>query len=552
MDLPGVLFSSLNPLSVNLIAFFWSYGNEVGTMSEEITFRQLGVGAQETRDEGRDHVVFQEPNFDGEQQQERPRPKHALNGATEVAPKTTASHGLRANGGIEDANAPDDHSDNSAGGGDEKLDSQAKDNALGHTPSLALAPTQSIKEGEAHRVVKKKTYLHQSSKMYSERIRTHTFLAKCLAVAQNIWTMVSTFPYWDMAFWSGFAYAVGSAMFIVDGAFAFGPLASPNRYWPEGEDKYAGPILFFLGAVVCYQTGAVMAYLEAINDGCFAGVAMKRFWIEGSDEDKKKLLDAKLHTFFGHIIPHHHHHDSDDPHTNDDVGKKTRADVCGGDGTNVEAMWRTATNRDAEAQPDPVQPTPSRRQAVDHGPGDHEAFNEYMTWRWWPTWHALRTYHVRELGYVACSIQLLGATLYGVTGIVVLPGVLSSLAWWQKIAAFWVPQVVASVCFLIAAIMFTIESQDVWYKPIPWTVRWWIGGWAAIGSVGFLLCACFGLGSHKYTWCEYQSDLSSTWGSASYLFSSLLQWYEAVGAGPVLAFPNNRTPVLMRKAKVTT
>ncbi|KAK7185241.1 hypothetical protein PSPO01_08758 [Paraphaeosphaeria sporulosa] len=466
-------------------------------------------------DVGHDHIVFQVPDFDGEHHQEHPHPKHALSEGADVPPESTANNVRIANRVDGDTNFLGAHN------GDKRSNSQAKNDMLAHSPSLGLIPTQSIEEGEAHKFVKKRTYLH---KKHSERIRRHTFLAKCLGVVQNIWIMVSTFPYWDMAFWSGFAYAVGSAMFIIDGAFAFGPLASPNKHWPKGEDKYGGPILFFLGAVICYQTGAVMAYLEAINDGCFAGVAMKRFWVEGSEEDKKKLLDAKLHTFFGHIIPHHHHHDTDDAHANDIV----------------------------EAQIHPIQPAPSRRQAVDHGPADQESFNEYMSWRWWPTWHALSTYHVRELGYIACSIQLLGATLYGVTGIVVLPGVLSSLAWWQKIAAFWVPQVVASVCFLTAAIMFTLESQDVWYKPLPWTVRWWIGGWAAIGSVGFLLCACFGLGSEKHTWCEYQSDLSSMWGSAAYLFSSLLQWYEAVSDGPVLAFPNNRTPVLMRKAKVAT
>lgn len=290
-----------------------------------------------------------------------------------------------------------------------------------------------------------------------------------------------------------FMYAVGSAMFIIDGAFAFGPLASPSRHWAEGEDKYAGPVLFFLGAVICYQTGAVMAYFEAINDGCFAGVAMKRFWIDGSDEDKKKLLDAKLHRFFGHIIPHHHHHDDDEEeNANNGMGEKTREEEFGTDTADLNSLWRTVasgqtiTSEEYQTQPDPLQPAPSRRQAVDHGSGDEEGFHEYMTWRWWPTWHALRTYHLREMGYVACSIQLLGATLYGVTGIVVLPGILSNLAWWQKIAAFWVPQVVASVCFLVAAIMFTIESQDVWYKPLPGTVRWWIGAWAAIGSVGFL------------------------------------------------------------------
>ena len=32
---------------------------------------------------------------------------------------------------------------------------------------------------------------------------------------------------------------------------------------------------------------------------------------------------------------------------------------------------------------------------------------------------------------------------------------------------------------------------------------------------------------------EYQSDLASMWGSAGYLISSLLQWYEAINKHPV-------------------
>jgi len=48
----------------------------------------------------------------------------------------------------------------------------------------------------------------------------------------------------------------------------------------------------------------------------------------------------------------------------------------------------------------------------------------------------------------------------------------------------------------------------------------------------------FGILSLNHSWAGYQSDLSSMWGSAAYLISSLLQWYEAVNKGPVLAFPN--------------
>lgn len=191
------------------------------------------------------------------------------------------------------------------------------------------------------------------------------------------------------------------------------------------------------------------------------------------------------------------------------------------------------------------------------GPGE-SSWTEADIWQWCPTWKAFRDYHIKQIGYLACSIQLFGATLYGITGVVALPGVLSSLAPWQELGAYWVPQVIASCCFLTAGVMFTLETQDKWYKPLPNNIGWWIGAWATLGSCGFLwvesefsgpvanehrCSACFGIHSGDYTWSEYQvstttascpfwntwiadvpqSSLSSMWGSFAYLCSALLQ-----------------------------
>lgn len=86
------------------------------------------------------------------------------------------------------------------------------------------------------------------------------------------------------------------------------------------------------------------------------------------------------------------------------------------------------------------------------------------------------------MGWLACTIQLFGVTLYGVTGVVDLPGVLSSLENWQKLGAFWVPQVVAALCFLIASLMFMLETQEKWWRLEPLVLGWWVGLWATIGE----------------------------------------------------------------------
>lgn len=299
-----------------------------------------------------------------------------------------------------------------------------------------------------------------------------------LSFWQNLKIVLTTFPYWNMAFWSGWCYSIGSAMFVVDGAWAWVP-----QQWPDseftGQETYGVPLLFFFGACL-YQVGGVMAYLEAVNDGSFAGAAMKHLF-EGHQEIEKEFLDAKLHTFFGHIVPHHHR-DDDDEVDAEKSGNPNHTDDC---------HWDSLQKKDTtpEAVYAETKKLVQRRGGFDKGtapPKPEGAVPEYLTWRWWPSRHNLKTYHIFELGYLACAIQLLGVTLYGVTSIVILPGIFDTLVWWQKLWAYWLPQVVASCCFLIASVMFTVMAQDRWHTPRMGAVSWWIGMWAIVGSVGFL------------------------------------------------------------------
>ena len=318
---------------------------------------------------------------------------------------------------------------------------------------------------------------HGKAKTHDAEAQAEHDSGEALSFLQNFKIMLTTFPYWNMAFWSGWCYSIGSAMFVVDGAWAWVP-----QQWPDsefsGQEKYGVPLLFFFGACL-YQVGGVMAYLEAVNDGSFAGAAMKHLF-EGHQEIEKEFLDAKLHTFFGHIVPHHHRDDEDDDQKS---GKTNHNDD--------DYHWDSLQNK--ETKPEEVYAEAKKlvqsRGGFDQGAAkkrDEGEVEEYLTWRWWPSWLNLKTYHIFELGYLACAIQLLGVTLYGVTSIVILPGILDKLVWWQELWAYWLPQVVASCCFLIASVMFTIMAQDKWHTPRVGAVSWWIGTWAIIGSVGFL------------------------------------------------------------------
>lgn len=291
--------------------------------------------------------------------------------------------------------------------------------------------------------------------------------ANAQEIGQTIWRMLTTFPYWDMAFWSGWSYTLGSALFVATGVISWGPIAFGEGFETPSAETYGGPLTFFFGALL-YQIGAVTAYLEAVNDGSFHGSAMRRL-LEGHENDSKKLLDDKIHGFLHRLAPHRPHQGNDERAIDDML-------------VDPEAGWNTKELRNlrpGSIYPQGKSPAP-RRGGVDLG-GEEGHSSVYATWRWWPTMHALRHHHIYDIGWLACTIQLFGVTLYGITGVVDLPGVLSSLENWQKLGAFWVPQVVAALCFLIASLMFMLETQEKWWRLEPFVLGWWVGVWATIG-----------------------------------------------------------------------
>lgn len=297
--------------------------------------------------------------------------------------------------------------------------------------------------------------------------------ANAQEIGRTLWRMLTTFPYWDMAFWSGWSYTLGSALFVATGVLSWGPIAYGEEFEAPSAEKYGSSLTFFFGTIL-YQIGAVTAYLEAVNDGSFHGSAMRRL-LEGHEDDSKKLLDEKIHDFLHRMSPHRPHQGNDERAIDDML-------------VDPEAGWNTKELRHlrpGSIYPEGKDPAP-RRGGVDLG-GEEGHSSVYATWRWWPTWHALRTHHAYDIGWLACTIQLFGVTLYGVTGIVDLPGVLSSLENWQKMGAFWVPQVVAALCFLIASLMFMLETQEKWWKLEPFVLGWWVGVWATIGESVFLV-----------------------------------------------------------------
>lgn len=188
-------------------------------------------------------------------------------------------------------------------------------------------------------------------------------------IAANLKRMFTSFPYWDMAFWSGWSYTIGSALFVMDGAFAWTPAAFPENEF-EGEEKYGVLLCFFIGALF-FQIGATMAYFEAVNDGSFHGSAMRRL-MEGHEEDQKKMLDEKIHAFFGNLKPHRGDED-------EEAAEKLAGQV------DPEAGWKTKDRRQRPGSIyPPAQHSGRRRGAMDMGEAEEGQTSTSYTWRWWP------------------------------------------------------------------------------------------------------------------------------------------------------------------------
>ncbi|KAK5188847.1 hypothetical protein LTR47_011666 [Exophiala xenobiotica] len=152
-------------------------------------------------------------------------------------------------------------------------------------------------------------------------------------------------------------------------------------------------------------------------------------------------------------------------------------------------------------------------------------------WRWWPSWHEFRTHYIHETGFVANISLAIGAIVFYVSGILVLPGIYGHLSQGVLWGVYWFSYLVGSVLFLFSGILLLLEPREKWYKPAPHVIGWHAGVWNLIGAVGWILSASFGYCSAS--WCEYQSDLTLLWASTAYKIGSAILWYEALDKYPV-------------------
>ena len=96
-------------------------------------------------------------------------------------------------------------------------------------------------------------------------------------------------------------------------------------------------------------------------------------------------------------------------------------------------------------------------------------------WRWFGSYPSL--------AYVANTVQLFGASVFWVSTLCGLPGILPSSgtaggleqvgqpeALW--IGLYWGLQILGAPCFVVAGACFCIEVQDRWWRPKPFSIGW--------------------------------------------------------------------------------
>lgn len=87
-----------------------------------------------------------------------------------------------------------------------------------------------------------------------------------MAALARVGRMFTTCPYDRLQYWSGVTYSVGSAIFVAESALLFLPLVIHGMEIPPLVEQYAPPLLFFFGALFCFEVGAFADYMDCINN----------------------------------------------------------------------------------------------------------------------------------------------------------------------------------------------------------------------------------------------------------------------------------------------
>ncbi|WWC90228.1 uncharacterized protein L201_005161 [Kwoniella dendrophila CBS 6074] len=286
----------------------------------------------------------------------------------------------------------------------------------------------------------------------------------------------------DITFWLAIAFTFGSMVWVVNGYLVWFPELRPNLYTPAFT-RTASATAFIGGTV--FEIGAYLGVVEVLDRGreINFGTALGKLLNHRRNVHPKKTL--ALNEIKSHLEPNS----------------------------------TTTTNSSTSG----INTSSNIEDNEDHWLSDKKGFV------WWgkPMWH--------DFGYLAAIVQFFAATIFWVSTLTGLPGVIPGFSDGEGSKAiidifFWTPQVIGGLGFIISSLIIMIEVQKKWWLPNLTEIGWWVGFWNLIGSFGFFLSGALGYSSKSGV--VYQSGLSTFWGSWAFLLGSFCQTYEAIWREP--------------------
>ncbi|WVQ94132.1 hypothetical protein IAU59_001210 [Kwoniella sp. CBS 9459] len=300
----------------------------------------------------------------------------------------------------------------------------------------------------------------------------------------------------DISFWLAVAFTLGSAVWVVNGYLVWFPIIRPELD-TTAFTRTAAATAFLGGSI--FEIGAYLGVVEALDRG----------------------REINFGTALGQVLHHRRRIPSHTPWATEDI----KHDITHVQSHSLVTGEHTPSSNSSM----------TRAAGVEHGGGKADESDEAV-WPagargfiWWgkPLWH--------DMGYLAAFIQLVAATIFWISTLTGLPGVIAGFADGEGSTAiihvfFWTPQVVGGTGFIISSLILMLEVQKKWWLPNMTEIGWWVGVWNLIGAIGFTLCGALGYSSSSGA--VYQSGLSTFWGSWAFLLGSGCQVYEVIWREP--------------------
>ncbi|CAN8106486.1 unnamed protein product [Discula destructiva] len=316
---------------------------------------------------------------------------------------------------------------------------------------------------------------------------------KPTTTASALWSgiarMLLRYPIYDISYDVATIFTLGSVVWVINGFFVLLPLTNPSSTFPS-ESAWGGGVSAVVGATI-FEVGSIFLMIEAVNENrveCFGWALERALSVEEPGLLRREEGGCR-----------HHHVEKRALVTSNGKG------VAEGEGSDDEKMGPVA--------------------------------RKGRTWTWWPSWYEMRTHYLRDIGFLACLAQWIGATVFWISGFTGLPQILDVLTVPATNGIYWLPQVVGGSGFIISSFLFMLETQPKWYIPALNVLGWHIGFWNLIGALGFTLCGALGFASDNAA-CETALTWATFIGSWAFLIGSVIQWYESLDKYPVIVDKN--------------